>query len=230
MLAKCWTSTEQRFLDHPLSKPVWAVTCGSGCILSFLVVTSGLWRNDPNKKLAFLNPWWPCRPTTAVYLGLPMSSVHSFPHSLSQVHFCLTSLQASHSPERSWSWCIQEGGIRCASGVGPGIRRRGCLAEDGWCRSRSHGLLPVQSVACFPHFMIRAEFYFPIKTHLWSASIYKQTAITRNIPDFIWRLMLICSNYILHMWCLAPEQRAHLSYRVTGCTFSSMVVATMPGL
>lgn len=39
--------------------------------------------------------------------------------------------------------------------------------------------------AFLPHFMAGAEFYFPINTRLWSASIYKQTAITGTIPDFI---------------------------------------------
>lgn len=106
------------------------------------------------------------------------------------------------------------------------------VEEDAWLRmggvdQEVTGCSPVQSVACFPHFMVAAEFYFPMKTHLWSASIYKQTAITWNIPDFVWQLMLICSNYILHM-CLAPEQRVHLSHRASGSTFSSMVVATVP--
>lgn len=57
------------------------------------------------------------------------------------------------------------------------------VEEDAWLRmggvdQEVTGCSPVQSVACFPHFMVAAEFYSPMKTHLWSASIYKQTAIS----------------------------------------------------
>lgn len=112
------------------------------------------------------------------YLGLSMSSVHSFPHSLSQVHFSLTSLRLPIPQKEAEAGVFRE----AVSDVQVELVLA-YVEEDAWLRmggvdQEVTGCSPVQSVACFPHFMVAAEFYSPMKTHLWSASIYKQTAIT----------------------------------------------------
>lgn len=89
-----------------------------------------------------------------------------------------------------------------------------------------------QSVPCFLSLLHgRSRILFPYKYTfvVYQPSISKLPLQGTYLTSFDSEYINIYLNYILHMWCLAPEQRAHLSHRATGCTFSSMVVATKPG-